>query len=290
MSTPPPDVPSPPPAPEAPEPDAVPEPEPAPAPPVPPAATSGAGTPLVLLHAFPLDGRMWAPQVEALAGTYQVIVPDLRGFGAARDQAVEDAGMDLLADDLLRLLDERGLDRVVLGGLSLGGYVALAFLRHHPDRVSGLVLLDTKATADGDQARADRLKMAERVLAEGNDFVPEVMLPKLLGETTREHRPEVVSRVAALIREQTPQAIAGAQRGMAARAATTDVLASVKVPTLVVTGEEDAVTGPEVGRDLAAGIPGARFLLVEEAGHLVNLEQPEIVNEALLDFLAPLWI
>jgi pimeloyl-ACP methyl ester carboxylesterase len=271
-----------------PEPDAEP-PEP-PEPPVPPAATSGAGTPLVLLHAFPLDGRMWAPQVEALAGTYQVIVPDLRGFGAARDQAVEDAGMDLLADDLLRLLDERGLDRVVLGGLSLGGYVALAFLRHHADRVSGLVLLDTKATADGDQAREDRLKMAERVLAEGNDFVPEVMLPKLLGETTREHRPEVVSRVAALIREQTSQAIAGAQRGMAARAATTDVLASVKVPTLVVTGEEDAVTGPEVGRDLAAGIPGARFLLVEEAGHLVNLEQPEIVNEALLDFLAPLWI
>jgi pimeloyl-ACP methyl ester carboxylesterase len=210
----------------------------------PPAASSGAGTPLVLLHAFPLDGRMWAPQVEALAGSYQVIVPDLRGFGAAKDQAVEEAGMDLLADDLLRLLDDRGLDRVVLGGLSLGGYVALAFLRHHADRVSGLVLLDTKATADGDQARGDRLKMAERVLAEGNDFVPEVMLPKLLGETTREHRPEVVSEVAALIREQTPQAIAGAQRGMAARAATTDVLASVKVPTLVVTGEEDAVTGP----------------------------------------------
>ena len=279
MSTPAPDDPEAAAAPEAPEPD-----------PAPPAATSGAGTPLVLLHAFPLDGRMWAPQVEALAGTYQVIIPDLRGFGAARDQAVEEAGMDLLADDLLRLLDDRGLDRVVLGGLSLGGYVALAFLRHHADRVSGLVLLDTKASADGDQARADRLKMAERVLAEGNDFVPEVMLPKLLGQTSREHRPEVVEKVTALIREQTPRAIAGAQRGMAARAATTDVLATITVPTLVVTGEEDAVTGPEIGRDLAAGIPGARFLLVEEAGHLVNLEQPEIVNEALLDFLAPLWI
>jgi pimeloyl-ACP methyl ester carboxylesterase len=282
MSTPAPDDPEAGAAPEAPE---APEPDPAP-----PAATSGAGTPLVLLHAFPLDGRMWAPQVEALAGTYQVIVPDLRGFGAARDQAVEEAGMDLLADDLVRLLDDRGLDRVVLGGLSLGGYVALAFLRRHADRVSGLVLLDTKASADGDQARADRLKMAERVLAEGNDFVPEVMLPKLLGQTSREHRPEVVEKVTALIREQTPEAIAGAQRGMAARAATTDVLATIKVPTLVVTGEEDVVTGPEIGRDLAAGIPGARFLLVEEAGHLVNLEQPEIVNEALLDFLAPLWI
>ena len=258
--------------------------------PLPPAATSGAGTPLVLLHAFPLDGRMWAPQVEALAGTYQVIVPDLRGFGAARDQAVEEAGMGLLADDVARLLDDRGLDRVVLGGLSLGGYVALAFLRGHADRASGLVLLDTRATADGDQARDDRLKMAERVLAEGNGFVAEAMLPKLLGETSREHRPEVVEKVASLIREQTPEAIAGAQRGMAARSDTTDLLASIAVPTLVVTGEEDAVTGPEAGRDLAAGIPGARFLLVAEAGHLVNLEQPEIVNEALLDFLAPLWV
>jgi pimeloyl-ACP methyl ester carboxylesterase len=252
--------------------------------------TSGAGTPLVLLHAFPLDGRMWAPQVEALAGSYQVIVPDLRGFGAAREQSVEEAGMDLLADDVARLLDDRGLDRVVLGGLSMGGYVALAFVRRHADRLSGLVLLDTKASADGDQARDARLEMAERVLAEGTGFVPGAMLPRLLGETSREQRPEVVEEVTALIREQHPKAIAGAQRGMAARAAATDVLASIAVPTLVVTGEEDTVTGPEVGRDLAAGIPGARFLLVEEAGHLANLEQPEIVNEALLDFLAPLWV
>jgi pimeloyl-ACP methyl ester carboxylesterase len=273
-----------------PSPEQAPDPAPEPEPPVPPAATSGAGTPLVLLHAFPLDGRMWAPQVEALAGSYQVVVPDLRGFGAARDQAVEEAGMDLLADDLARLLDDRGLDRVVLGGLSMGGYVGLAFMRRHADRVSGLVLLGTKATADGDQARDARLAMAERVLAEGNGFVPEAMLPRLLGETSRESRPELVERVTALILEQSPEAIAGAQRGMAARAATSDVLASIKVPTLVVTGEEDAVTGPEVGRDLAAGIPGARFLLVEQAGHLSNLERPEVVNEALLDFLAPLWV
>jgi pimeloyl-ACP methyl ester carboxylesterase len=263
--------------------------EPAP-PPVPPAATSGAGTPLVLLHAFPLDGRMWATQVEALAGTYQVIVPDLRGFGAAREQAVEEAGMDLLADDVARLLDDRGLDRVILGGLSLGGYVALAFARRHADRLSGLVLLDTKAAADGDEARNARLEMAERVLAEGSGFVPEAMLPRLLGQTSLEQRPEVVERVTALILEQDPRAIAGAQRGMAARTATADVLASIVVPTLVITGEEDTVTGPEVGRELAAGIPGARFVLVEEAGHLVNLEQPEIVNELLLDFLAPLWV
>ena len=279
--------PQPPPAATEPEP----EPEPASEPePVPPAVVSGAGTPLVLLHAFPLDGRMWAPQVEALAGSYQVIVPDLRGFGAAREQAVEEAGMDLLADDVARLLDDRGLDRVVLGGLSMGGYVALAFVRRHPDRLGGLLLLDTKAGADSEQAWADRRAMAERVLAEGTGFVPEVMLPRLLGKTSLEERPELVERVAALIREQDPRAVAGAQRGMAARRDATDVLAGIAVPTLVVTGEEDTVTGPEVGRELAAAIPDARFLLVEEAGHLSSLERPEVVNEALLDFLAPIWI
>jgi len=266
-----------------------PEPEPEPQP-VPPAATSGAGTPVVLLHAFPLDGRMWAPQVEALAGTYEVIVPDLRGFGAAREQAVEEAAMDLLADDVARLLDQRGLDRVVLGGLSMGGYVALAFLRRHADRLGGLLLLGTKATPDGEQARADRLRMVERVLAEGTGFLPEAMLPRLLGKTSLEERPELVERVTALVAEQDPRAVAGAQRGMAARPDATDVLASIAVPTLVVTGAEDAIFGPEVGRELASAIPGGRFLLVEEAGHLSSLERPEVVNEALLDFLAPIWV
>jgi pimeloyl-ACP methyl ester carboxylesterase len=265
--------------------------EPAPEPqPVPPAVVSGAGTPLVLLHAFPLDGRMWAPQVEALAGSYQVIVPDLRGFGTAREQAVEEAGMDLLADDVARLLDDRGVDRVILGGLSMGGYVALAFVRRHPDRLGGLLLLDTKAGADSEQAWADRRSMAERVLAEGTGFLPEAMLPRVLGKTSLEERPELVERVTALIREQDARAVAGAQRGMAARRDAADVLAGITVPTLVITGEEDTVTGPEVGRELAAAIPGARFLLVERAGHLSSLERPEVVNEALLDFLAPIWV
>jgi pimeloyl-ACP methyl ester carboxylesterase len=272
-----------------PEPPSEPAPEPAPAP-VPPAVVSGAGTPLVLLHAFPLDGRMWAPQVEALAGSYQVIVPDLRGFGTAREQAVEEAGMDLLADDVARLLDDRGLDRVILGGLSMGGYVALAFVRRHADRLGGLLLLDTKAGADSEQAWADRRAMAERVLAEGTGFLPEAMLPRVLGKTSLEERPELVERVGALIREQDPRAVAGAQRGMAARRDSADVLAGIAVPTLVVTGEEDTITGPELGRELAAAIPDARFLLVERAGHLSSLERPEVVNEALLDFLAPIWV
>ena len=155
----------------------------------------------MLLHAFPLDGPHVGALVEALAGTYQVIVPTCAASGRPGTRRSRRPAHGPAVDDLARLLDDRGLDRVVLGGLSLSGYVALAFMRGHADRVSGLVLLDTKATADDDQARDARLEMAERVLAGGNDFVPEVML-RLLGETSREHRPELVSKVAALIRER----------------------------------------------------------------------------------------
>ena len=257
---------------------------------VPPATSRGEGTPpIVLLHAFPLDGRMWAPQVDALAPDYQVVVPDLRGFGAAREQAVEVAEMGLMAEDVVRLLDDLVLDQVVLCGLSMGGYVALAFALRHPGRLRGLVLSSTKATADDEQAVAARLEMAERVLAEGVGFVPRVMLPLLLGETSR-RRPDLVERVTKLILEQDPAAVAAAQRGMARRPDVTGGLAAVTVPTLVLSGAEDERFGPEVGRELAAAIPDATFVQVGEAGHLLNLEQPEQVNETLLDFVAPLWI
>ena len=258
---------------------------------VPPATSTGAGSPpIVLLHAFPLDGRMWAPQVDALAPHYQVVVPDLRGFGAARDQAVEVAEMGLMAQDLARLLDDLALDQVVACGVSMGGYVALAFALGHPDRLRGLVLASTEATADDQQAAAARLEMAERVVAEGVGFLPEVMLPVLLGQTSRRRRPDLVGRVTRLIREQDPAAVAAAQRGMARRPDVSDRLAAVTVPTLVLCGTEDEGFGPEVGRELAAAFPDARFVQIGEAGHLLNLEQPEQVNEALFDFVAPLWI
>jgi len=258
---------------------------------VPPATSQGEGTPpLVLLHAFPLDGRMWAPQVEALSDGYQVVVPDFRGFGAARDQVVEVAEMELLADDLARLLDARALGQVVLCGLSMGGYVAFAFARRHPDRLRGLVLAATKATADDEQAVAARLEMADRVLAQGVAFLPEAMLPTLLGASTRRLRPGLVRKVTKLLLEQEPAAVAAAQRGMARRPDVTAELAAITVPTLVLCGTEDERFGPEVGRALAAGIPNATFVQIPEAGHLLNLEQPAQVNEALLDFVAPLWI
>jgi pimeloyl-ACP methyl ester carboxylesterase len=260
-----------------------------PQPVLPPVTVYGVGTPVVLLHAFPLDSRMWLPQVEALGG-YEVIVPDLRGFGAGAALAGEVSDMDLMADDIALLLDERKLERVVLCGLSMGGYVALAFARRHMDRLGGLVLCDTRAGADSDDARAARLAMVERVLAEGVGFLPETMVPRLLGETTRRDQPELVASVTQTILDQHPRGIAAAQRGMAARPDSTEVLSRITVPTLVITGLEDALIEPEESREMAASIRDSRLVQVPGAGHLVNLEKAELVNEALLDFLAPLWI
>src|SRR6266545_2824312 len=220
---------------EVPEPAAEePAPEPAgpPRPMAPPVTVYGEGTPVVLLHAFPLDSRMWLPQVEALGG-YQAIVPDLRGFGAAREAAVEVTSMDLLADDIAELLDERELERAVLCGLSMGGYVALAFARRQP---------------------------------------------------------ELAERVTETILDQDPRGVAAAQRGMAERPDATAVLGQISVPTLVITGMEDELIAPDESVQMAAEIRDARLIQVPDAGHLVNLEQAELVNEGLLDFLAPLWI
>ncbi len=279
-----------PPEPEGPpEPEAPAEPQAPAGPQAPPVTVYGDGTPVVLLPAFPLDSRMWLPQVEALAG-YQVVVPDLRGFGAAREQALEVTHMDLVADDLASLLDVRRLERVVLCGLSMGGYVALAFARRHPERLGGLVLCDTRAGVDTEDARAARLAMAERVLAEGLGFLPEAMLPRLLGETTRQRRPELVQQVTETILDQDPSGIAAAQRGMAERADSTGVLERISVPTLVITGMEDELIPPEDSLQMASAIRHARLIQVPDAGHLVNLEQPDRVNDALLDFLAPIWI
>src|SRR5919202_1522124 len=155
---------------------------------IPPARDEGQGPPVLLVHAFPVDGRMWAPQVAGLRDRLRLIVPDLRGFGAAREQLVDPdevakdpaAWVDLLADDLARLLDHLGLEQVTVAGLSLGGYVAFAFWRRHRQRVAALALLDTRAAADTEEAARRRHAMADRALAEGVAFVPEAMLPMVL--------------------------------------------------------------------------------------------------------------
>jgi len=245
----------------------------------------GRGAPVVLLHAFPLNCKMWAPQVEALADGYRVITPDFRGHGES-GTAAEDSTMERLAEDVRGLLDHLKLERVVLGGLSMGGYVAFAFYRCWPERVSALILADTRASADTEEGRKARYETAEVAEREGSAAIAERMLPKLLAPATHERKPEIVAAVREMILEASPAGIAAALRGMAARASAFDLLPQIKVPTLILVGEQDVLTPPADSEAMAKAIPGSTLVKIPEAGHLSNLEQPERFNQALLEFLS----
>lgn len=249
---------------------------------------AGRGPAVVLLHAFPLNASMWSAQREALSGSYRVICPDQRGFGGTQlGHDLDDPTLDDVADDVAAMLDARKVDTCVLGGLSMGGYVAMAVLRRHPERVTGLILADTKATADPPEAAANRLRIAEAVIEAGNaaPVLLEEVLPKLVGSTTKERRALVHGRVKALVERAPAYAVAWAQRAMAARPDSLETLRSVDVPTLVLRGDEDALSSEADTQAMADAVPGARLVTIPGAGHLTAVEAPEEFNAALLDFL-----
>lgn len=248
---------------------------------------AGRGTPVVLLHAFPLNRRMWAPQVAELSARCRVITPDFRGHGES-GVAEEDSTMERLAEDVRGLLDVLKLERVALGGLSMGGYVAFAFLRRWPERVAALVLPDTRASADTEEGRKGRYETAAVAEREGSAAIAGQMLPKLLAPATHERKPEVVAAVREMILEASPAGIARALRGMAARPASFDLLPHIKCPTLIIVGEQDGLTPPADSEAMAKAIPGSSLVKIPEAGHLSNLEQPEAFNSALRTFLSSL--
>ncbi len=245
---------------------------------------AGQGAPVVLLHAFPLNRKMWAPQVEALSACYRVITPDFRGHGES-SVAGEDSTMERLAEDVRGLLDHLKLERVALGGLSMGGYVAFAFLRWWPERVAALVLADTRAGADTEEGRKGRYETAALAEREGSGAIAERMLPKLLAPATHERKPEVVAAVGEMILQASPAGIARALHGMAARPAAFDLLPKIKCPTLILVGEQDGLTPPADSEAMAKAIPGSQLVKIAEAGHLSNLEQPAAFNDALNDLL-----
>lgn len=249
---------------------------------------NGSGRPVVLLHAFPLSSAMWLAQREALGTAARVITPDQRGFGGS-PLGDDEPSLDVAADDVARLLDAKDIDRVVLGGLSMGGYVAMAFARRHPDRLAALVLADTKASADPPEGRARRARLAEKVESdpEATVLVDEV-LPTLVGPTTVEKRALVHGRVKALVQAAPPAAVAWASRAMAARPESFDTLRSVAVPALVVVGEEDTLSPPTDAQAMADALPEARLVRIPAAGHLTAVEAPEEFNAALGDFLQSL--
>ena len=247
------------------------------------AAVRPRGT-LVLLHAFPLNARMWEPQRVLADAGWRVIVPQFRGMdGGERVQPV--TSTDDFAGDVIDLLDALHIEDAVFCGLSMGGYVAFAIFRHAPRYLRALVLADTRPQADSPEGVAGRKKMIALVREKGAVAIADEMLPKLLGQTTLRERPEVVERVRGLILSNSPEAIAGAVTAMMTREDSTPLLATVHCPTLIVVGAEDTLTAPSASEDMQRQIPGSALVVVPAAGHLSNIEQPEAFNAALGQFL-----
>lgn len=244
----------------------------------------GKGLPVLLLHAFPLNGDSFSPQVSALSGKYRFIVPDHRGFG--RSEAAQGVSeMSRLARDGLAILDALDVRSAVVGGVSMGGYVSMALAREDPGRVKALVLADTQAVADDAAAKQRREETARLVLERGMDALVESMLPKLLAP---EAKPEVKAEVERMIRSNSPGGAAAALRGMALRPDSQDILARFGNPALVLVGERDQLTPPDRARQMKELLASAELVTIPGAGHLSNLEAPEIFNRALDSFLSPL--
>jgi len=242
----------------------------------------GQGIPIFLLHGFPFSRWMWRAQVAALARGHRVVTPDFRGFG---ESGGHPESLEQLAQDVHALVEHLRLSRIVLGGFSMGGYVAFRYLAHHADTLAGLMLLDTRPEADTEEGKQRRYAGIERVRSEGaqgflDDFTKLVVSPRTL-----EGRPEVVAEVRRLMDDVRTDALADGLRAMAERPDSTPLLSTVAVPTLVLVGEDDKATPVESSRKMAAAIAGTDLVIIPGAGHVSNLEQPDAFNAALQMFL-----
>jgi pimeloyl-ACP methyl ester carboxylesterase len=250
----------------------------------------GSGPPIVLLHGFPFDHQMWGAQIDALSSRFRVIAPDLRGFGKSMLTEVDvDLGipMERYAADVVALIDWLEIaEPVLLVGFSMGGYVAWQFALRRPTRLRALVLCDTRAAADAEEAVAARLKIAEAAMQAGNSTPALAMLSKVLAPATHQERPDIVEAARAMIERQSAEAVAAAQRGMARREDVTGRMREIFCPALCIVGVEDAISPPAEMHEIATLLTDARsvdvqLVEVESAGHLAPLENPAAVIEAI---------
>lgn len=249
---------------------------------------AGDGLPVVFIHGYPLGRWMWAPQIAGLADAARVIAPDLRGHGDSSATAGEYT-MDLLADDIHAMLDILAIKKpVVLCGLSMGGYVALAFCRRYPQRVAGLVMAASRASADAPETRANRDKTMALAKEKGLPAIVEQMLPKMMAPQTYQTKPELVERVRLIMEAVSLDGVLGDQAGMKNRPDSLPTLAAFDKPLLIIQGEEDQFAPREVAEAMKNAAPQARMALIPAAGHLPNLEQPELFNQVLREFLKQL--
>lgn len=246
----------------------------------------GSGLPVVFLHAFPLNRTMWEPQIGALVAECRCIAIDFRGFGDSR--AAPPFTVDRYADDVAAVMDALQIERAVVVGLSLGGYVAFALWRRHRSRIRALVLSDTRASADSEEVLARRRALIETAKTQGPTAVANAQIAGLMGKSTRDKRPDIYDAMHRMMAQTGVDGIVGGLEAMIARPDSTPTLATIDMPTLVVVGEEDVITPPKEARKICEGIPGSRIEVLRGAGHLANVERPAAFNTVVSEFLGTL--
>lgn len=246
--------------------------------------SAGSGRPLLLLHGFPFSSEIFWPWLEEPPAGVRLICPDLRGFGQSPMQPGPST-MEAFASDTLKLLDQLAIPTALVGGVSMGGYAAMALARLDPSRVSGLVLLDTQSSADDAEGKTRREAVAKDVESNGVAGLVSTMLPRLFAEGVS---PQVRARVEAMMRAQRPEAVAAASRGMGQREDSRDILARLDAPALVLVGEHDVVTGPDKAKAMVDVMSNATLEVVAGVGHLAHLEAPAAVTQALTRWLSKL--
>jgi pimeloyl-ACP methyl ester carboxylesterase len=248
----------------------------------------GVGPTILFVHGFPLDRSTWRAQIDAFAGEFTAVAPDLRGFGET--PATEGAmSMDDFADDMAAIVRAIGApEPVVFCGLSMGGYVAWRFFARHRALLRALVLCDTRAAADSPDMARQRVSAADRALHEGPGPTRDSMFGRFFTPESAAKRSEAAAAAKASMDRATPQGVAAAQRGMAARPDSTPLLGKIDVPALLICGAEDGISAPSEMEGMSRAIPGARYALIPEAGHLAPLENPKAVNASIREFLSGL--
>jgi 3-oxoadipate enol-lactonase len=249
-------------------------------------AEAGHGLPLVLVHGFPLDNRIWQSQLAALSDKYRVITPDLPGFGQSQPPPKQPFTMESLADTLHAFLTQLKAIPCALAGLSMGGYMSFAYERKYPTTLKALILVDTKAEADTPDGKTGRNKMIETVRTSGPPAIAAAMLPKMLTPQSIQSRPQLVAQATSIMESCPAQTIEYALSAMRDRSDYRDCLPSVAEPTLIIVGDSDAITPPAVAESMNKSIPHSKLTLIKGAGHLSTMEQPEQVNQAMRQFLS----
>jgi 3-oxoadipate enol-lactonase len=245
---------------------------------------AGSGFPLILLHGFPHNRSLWADELFGLSDRCRVIAPDLRGFGES--PSGPPWSMESFADDVAELMERLDIEKAVIGGLSMGGYVAFDFFRRYGDRVHSLVLADTRSGADSEETRAKRRDLQTIARTAGPVAVADAQMTGMIGATTRETRPDIVQRVHAMLAAAPVEGIVGALEAMINRRDSTPLLPEIEVPVLIIVGEEDALTPVKESRAMHAAIPGSTLAVIPKAGHVSNIENPPAFNSAMRNFLA----